>query len=344
MGESLFSEGLSRWQREPMLAFEEFLATYRFGRRALRPSSYTIYRGMFERLLAWCLAEGVPLWSLTEDDLQRFLDNRSGSGGAAPLGRVSRHRYLLFFRALFDHWRTLGRMEPTPEALSAEPPRDNPALRLLTSVAAPERDAPEFLTLAESERLIEALLDQLRHPVHARWKLQRNPAMLLVVLGTGLRVGELIALRWEQVVRDEANATSWQVRVPEHPPYPARDIEQPHHFACEALSRWREVHQAARLAPTLVFPANRTGAPLSAATVFRQAKAALQACGIHRRYEGPTLLRNSCAARWLAQGKPVLTVMQWMGHRQLRSTEVLDPRPRHQGAKGPGGVNDVPFG
>lgn len=332
---TLFQAGLVRWQREPLLAFEEFLAQYRFGRRTLRPSSYAIYRGMFERLLAWCLAQDIALLSLTQEDLQRFLDSRPAERGqhrATGLSPLSRHRYLLLFRALFDHWQTLGRLEPSPtqptptkseDAPAARAPLENAALHLLTHSAAPEREQPEHLTAQECELLVQALLETLREGGHLPWKRLRDAALVLTLLGAGLRVGELLALHWDQLSWDPSGKNLLSVHVPEHLPYPARDIEGVHPFAVEALQRWKTQHATSRLAPGRVFPADRAARALSAATVYRHVQAALHACGLHRRYEGPTLLRNSCALLWLKQGVPLAQVTRWLGHRQQRSTEAL---------------------
>jgi integrase len=89
--------------------------------------------------------------------------------------------------------------------------------------------------------------------------------------------------------------------------------------------------RAQRLVGDLLFPANQAGAQLQQATLFRLVKTALDQAGIVKRYEGPTLLRNSCGAFWLRKHEP-LQVSLWMGHATVHTTELLLPpsrRTRH---------------
>ena len=50
---SLFNYGAADWLSEPDVAFDSFLSGYRFNQRRLRPSSFVVYKGMFNRLRVW---------------------------------------------------------------------------------------------------------------------------------------------------------------------------------------------------------------------------------------------------------------------------------------------------
>lgn len=67
-------------------------------------------------------------------------------------------------------------------------------------------------------------------------------------------------------------------------------------FALAAIEAWLAERKAQGLPETLVFPASPAGGPMSPATLCSQVRATLEKSGISRRYEGPTLLRNTCGA------------------------------------------------
>ena len=116
----LFQYGRTQWLAEPHAAFDDFLQSYRFGTRALRPSSAVIYRGMFRRLMKWAGEGRVGLFDLNESALESFLQAQ----GIRP---ETRHRYLLVFRALFAHLDQLPAENSAPAAHAGS----NPALNLL---------------------------------------------------------------------------------------------------------------------------------------------------------------------------------------------------------------------
>ena len=341
----LFRYGLAEWQHEPEAAFDAFLSSHRFNQRQLRPSSFTVYRGMFGRLRVWAAGQGHGLLDLDEARLSLFLQGRT-------LSEETRHRYLLVFTSLFAHLAQLR--------LSAETatPAANPARALLLAHNAPLRDDPEWLTPAEVRAFIGAL-----PPLDSKnWKRVRDRALALLVLGAGLRSSEVLALKLSDINRKTgALETIW---VQAQKPRPARQVPV-HLFAVQALEAWltlrakalgpaakggeqgattavQEGEQEAgrAIAGELVFPASPAGAPLTQATLFRLVKKTLEAAGVAKRYEGPTLLRNTCGTLWLQKSEP-WQVMAWMGHATLRTTELLLPselRTSASAGSGAGGL------
>ena len=92
----LFNYSGADWLVEPDAAFDSFLASYRFNQRRLRPSTFVIYKGMFNRLRSWAKEHGISLFETKEPAIEQFLDGR----GLSP---ETRHRYLLLFTTLFEH-------------------------------------------------------------------------------------------------------------------------------------------------------------------------------------------------------------------------------------------------
>lgn len=326
---ALFDYGLRQWLNEPDAAFDAFLTSYRFNRRRLRSSSFFVYRGMLGRLRVWAQEQGLTLFDLHTDTVEQFLNGRR-------LSAQTRHRYLLLFTNLFEHLTQLKAAEVSVEPMSS----DNPARTLLLERQAPPREDPDFLNEAEMLRFVAAL------PPSTNWKRLRDRAMAMLLLGAGLRSSEILGLRISDLqLKDGVPVGLW---VQAHKPRPARQVPI-QHWAVPELTAWlqeRELYASGnaprsvrckeqRLAGTLLFPANLAGAQLNAPTLFRLVKAALDQAGLVKRYDGPTLLRNSCGALWLSKHEP-LQVSLWLGHATVRTTELLLPanrRTHHERSK-----------
>jgi len=200
----LFQFDESRWRIEPEAAFDAFLTEYSFAGRRLRPSSFVIYRGMFQRLRDWAIEQGIDLLDIRTTAIERFLDGRR-------LGAETRHRYLLFFNSLFEHLVILH-----SQKRDLENEAQNPARYLLTSRPAPARSDPDVLNEAEVQQFIAAL------PQGSKWKTVRDQALALMVLGAGIRSAEVLALKAVDVhCKDEVAVTVW---VRAHAPRPARKV------------------------------------------------------------------------------------------------------------------------
>lgn len=312
----LFAFDASSWALEPEAAFDAYLTEYRFDGRRLRSSSFIIYRGMFTRLREWAVGQGVDWMALRATEVEHFLVSRS-------LSLETRHRYLLFFTALFERLAILR--APSGDSV---PESDNPARSLLLQQRAPTRADPAFLNEMEVQQFIAAL------PQGDKWKTVRDRALALMVLGAGLRSAEVLSMKVSDVHCTEGVPdTVW---VQAQAPRLARKVPI-HSWAAPAIGQWLELRKIyargdapryrgkeQRLSGSLLFPGGLSGGPLRAITLFRLIKATLDAAGLQKRYEGPTLLRNSCGALWLKQ-HDAQSVRLWMGHETLRTTELLLP-------------------
>ena len=204
---------------------------------------------------------------------------------------------------------------------------NNPALELLLHKQPPNRDDPDHLSQVEVLRFIQAL------PAPEGWKRVRDRALAMLVLGAGLRSREALALRLSDLqLRDGSlNRLSVQANMP----HPARQVPL-HTWAQSEVMAWIRLRDLLAsgteprsprskpqiLAGTLVFPSSLAGAPLNPLTLFRLVKNTLNTAGLVKRYEGPTLLRNTCGALWL-QNHDALQVSLWMGHAKTSTTEGL---------------------
>lgn len=294
MDKNLFPYDVTEWARDSDGAFDAFMAGYRFKGRGLRQSSFAVYRGMFLRLRRWLEDADLTVVDLDEAQLELFLDSRNLSG-------ETRHRYLLVFTALYRHLAELREIQ------------ENPARALLLQSHPPDREAPEALTPAEVEAVIASW------PTVKTWKHARGKALAFVILGSGLRSSEALTLKTQELNRKANRIES--IWVKRHGVHLDRTVPL-QAFAEPVLQEWLSLREKSALPGALVFPADAKGGPLSPATLFRQTQTALERAGVSKRYEGPTLLRNTCGAMWLAKN-PALRVQQWLGHELLRTTEQL---------------------
>lgn len=164
------------------------------------------------------------------------------------------------------------------------------------------RRSREHLTPDEAERLIEASGKRGRHG-------HRDATMLLLAYRHGLRVGELVALRWDAV--DLAGGLLHVSRLKRGVPatHPLRGPE------LRALKRLRrEQDQAAGY----LFTSER-GGPLTTAAVRKIVAAAGEAAGLGPAVH-PHQLRHACGYKLAAEGQDTRAIQQYLGHKNITHT------------------------
>ena len=139
-----------------------------------RPRTLTLYEGLAERYVKPVIG-GVRLDKLTPAHVQRLVtETRNGrtSRGTPPSASTLRHVYKLIRNALGDAYR----MELVSRNVAMQ-------------VKAPpiDRQRRVGLDVAEAERLFEVISGE------------RLEALYVLALTTGLRRGELLALRWDDI-------------------------------------------------------------------------------------------------------------------------------------------------
>lgn len=159
----------------------------------------------------------------------------------------------------------------------------------------------EYLTPPEVEKLIEAATKAGRHG-------QRDAALLLLAYRHGLRVSELVALRWEQV--DLAGALL-HVRRAKNGIHSTHPLRGPELRALRALRR-------SNGAVPYVFVSER-GAPLTPSTirklVARAGRLASLPFPVH-----PHMLRHACGFYLANQGHDTRAIQLYLGHKNIHHT------------------------
>jgi integrase len=202
--------------------------------------------------------------------------------------------------------------------------RSNP----LDDVDRPRLENPETVILTEAEvaGLLEAykLLAFDATPEEAVWwDMARR--MVLVVLGTALRRGELLALRWSDVEMLDRRVhvrRAWvrnQMTTPK-----SRSSRRTVHFGLKTKAALEEQWQASRYSQDedLVFGHPELGTPLDPSELTRSyVKKALAKAGITKPLQPWHGLRHTALTMDAAVGNPNAYVQAKAGHSQFSITE-----------------------
>ncbi len=158
----------------------------------------------------------------------------------------------------------------------------------------------EHLTLAEVERLI--------HAAYSNRYGRRDALMILLAFRHGLRAGEVVDLRWEQI--DFNGAVLHVRRIKNGSP-------STHPLTGRELRALRQHQRESNCSP-FVFVSER-GAPLNAAgfsrMVERTGKAADLAVKVHAH-----MLRHACGYALANAGHDTRSLQAYLGHRNIQNT------------------------
>ncbi len=174
---------------------------------------------------------------------------------------------------------------------------------------------PERLPRALSREAMERLIDEA-------WKIppcQRNGTILEVLYGSGLRVAELVSLRWEDVDLEER----WLKVLGKGDKERLVPFGR---YAREALCRWRELCPPGSV---FVFPgAGKDNESITVRTVHRLVVQAALNAGL----DGvtPHSVRHSFATHMLEGGASLNVLQDLLGHESLLTTQkYLKITPGH---------------
>lgn len=263
-----------------------------------KPSTLGDYRSILRAHAVPFFAER-PLERIDGDDLRRYIAVKKRDG----LATKTITNQLIFLHGLFAFAVKRGWRESNPVAGIDRPraPRGDPDIR--------------FLALDELEALLRAVPDDYMGLT--------DYALYLTAAMTGLRQGELIALRWRDI--------DWQagrIRV-------RRNFTRQEYGTPKSKRSSRSVPMIDRVGGTLnrhfersvfqddddlVFCHPQTGHPLDASKLRKRFKKTLKRAGLRAiRFHD---LRHTFGTRCAAAAAPPRTLQEWMGHAQLSTTEI----------------------
>jgi len=181
--------------------------------------------------------------------------------------------------------------------------KDSPAQGVLEESALPSRGLPDALR-PQDETLVNGALSAL--PL-------RDRALALLYLGAGLRTGESVRLQRIDLHLDDP--IPWLHARDSHDE-PVRAVPL-NAAAANALRDWVQTHDA-----EFVF-VGRTHQPLDVSSAWRICRQAVAKALGRTGVGSPRTMRHAFAVRNLAAGEKLKTVGEWIGHRQISSTERL---------------------
>ncbi|WP_296379577.1 tyrosine recombinase XerC [Reyranella sp.] len=177
---------------------------------------------------------------------------------------------------------------------------------------------PRSVPKALSERDMEDLLEQSAAPERETWIERRDAAVLLLLYGAGLRIGEALGLTKGTVGglldagQDTLAITGKGNKTRLVPLLPA---------ALEALAAYREACPFMKaLGPRDAFFLGARGAPLDPAIVQKRVRDLRRVLGLTDSVT-PHALRHSFATHLLAAGGDLRTIQELLGHASLSTTQ-----------------------
>jgi len=256
------------------------------GERQASPHTVAGYRRDLEKLLRWMDAQGLSSFDALEPhQLRRFLAAEHRDG----LSPKSLQRLLSSCRSLFRQLRREGLLAHDPAA----------------GVRGPKvhRTLPTVLDVDETTALIE-------HDGGDALAV-RDRAMLELFYSSGLRLSELIGLRWIDLNLDEG-----EVRVLGKGSK-TRIVPVGRH----AITALRALGAAEGMAAESPIFRGRAGAPISPRTVQARLKKLALAQGFAKHVH-PHLLRHTFASHMLESSGDLRAVQELLGHADIATTQI----------------------
>ena len=263
-----------------------------------KPTTISDYRYMLTRHLEPFFG-GTALERVTSADVSRYLIAKKRDGLAAKT--ISNH--LVFLHGLFAFAVKRGWTPANPVA-AVDRPR----------AAGGDADI-RYLELDE----VEALLRAVGNDDWAR----TERAVYLAAAMTGLRQGELLALRWRDVdwqatrLRVRRTYTRGRFGTPKSK-RSSRSVPMADRVAGELERHFqRSAYQGD---DDLAFCHPLTGHPLDASKLRKRFHEALDRAGLRRvRFHD---LRHTFGTHCAGAGVPMRTLQEWMGHKDIKTTQI----------------------
>jgi integrase/recombinase XerD len=263
----------------------------------LADNTLASYRLDLEGFSRWLAERGSSLGDCSRESVQRYLGERSASGGASGKGYTARSnaRLLSTLRHFYRLLVREGQLDADPTLLL-----DAPKL---------PRSLPKALSENEIERLLRAPLDTSFG--------QRDRAMLELMYATGLRVSELVGITAAQV-----NLRQGVLRVVgkggKERLVPLGD--EAAHWLTRYVGEARPLLLKGGRSDAL-FVSNRHAA-MTRQMFWVLIKKHAQMAGIVAKRISPHVLRHSFATHLLNHGADLRALQLMLGHSSLSTTQI----------------------
>jgi integrase/recombinase XerD len=277
-------------------------ATYLRVEKGMRPATCEAYASDLEQFSEQLEARGALLVTAAEADVSSFMAHLRGNNVDAR----SIARKLSCFRG-FYRWLLLDKRIPHDPTVTIETPSSWKVL-------------PKSLAESEVSAMLDRAATAARNPDaaersrEARALALRDHAILEVLYAGGLRVGEIVSLREEDLHLDLARA---QVRGKGDKerivPLGRRAVDA----LAEYVQHGRPILAAGRMQRALFLSVR--GNALTRQWIWEMVRAASDGT---TRKASPHMLRHSCATHMVEHGADLRTVQRLLGHADIATTQV----------------------
>jgi integrase len=252
----------------------------------------------------------LPLTTLEHHPelIDRYITQKIQSG----LAPKTVHNHLLLLQTMLKRAVRWHLISHNPVSDADRPRLNQPDLNILTQ--------PE---IAQLWAAYNQLVDTAAAGERAWWRLAQT--LTFVALGTALRRGELLALRWRDIQLLDNRLTVRQALVKGRFTTPKsktskRTIDLGPHTTQTLAKHWQ--HTAFKGDDELVFCHPQKGAPIDPARLAREhLRPALHAAAISKPFRPFHDLRHTALTHDAAAGNPLAYIQQRAGHSQTSITE-----------------------
>lgn len=259
--------------------------------RNMSANTLDAYRRDVEKLLNYLEGVGKSVTEVELSDLQAFAAGLHDIG----VGPRSQCRILSGVRSLYRYLTMDGYVEQDPSELL-----ENPVLG---------EHLPEYLTPQEVDQLEDSI--DLSVPEG-----HRNRAIIEVLFSCGLRVSELVTLKWSQLYADEKYLRIMGKGSKERlVPISDRALKEIKNYM-----PWRNSLKIKPGEEDFVF-LNRRGAHLTRTMILIMLKRQAEEAGITK-IISPHTLRHSFATALLEGGADLRVIQALLGHESIGTTEI----------------------
>ncbi len=273
---------------------EQFLH-YLTVERAVSPRTVKAYQHDLSKFADFAHSLGIEeLQKITKEDIRKFLSSLAQNGINKPNAAITRSRKLSSIKSFFKYLVHEEILEHNPAA-DIESPK------------IPERE-PCYLTQEE----YQALLDAVKRVATPYYQF-RDLAIVTLLLGTGIRLSELVGLTIQNVTLNNGSSVI-KVRG-------KGDKERTIPLNKDVVAVLEKYLKARPEVETDKLFVSRKDNGLSSGAVYHLVKTYLAAAGIKKVRAGVHSLRNIFATSLLNnKGIGLLQIQQLLGHKKLETT------------------------
>lgn len=257
--------------------------------RAFSPRTISAYQNDLDMFVVFLESTGkTDIAAISKEDVRHFLSERAKTNGA-----VTRARKLSSIKSFFKY---LGR-----EGINAaNPVSDIEAPKL------PEKE-PTYLTEAEYRSLIAAVKREA-----TPFYLSRDLAVIVLLLGTGIRLSELVGLTLDRV-NLERSGKSITVKG-------KGNKERIIPLTSEVVNVLEQYLKSRPDVPSNHLFISRLGDKLHARSVYGLVKKYLKATGIKKNKVAVHSLRHTFGTSLMNNGVNIVVIQELLGHKKLETT------------------------